>query len=164
MKGKILIAGIGNIFLGDDAFGVEFVNRMRKRPLPENVSLIDFGVRSYDLAYALMQDWDLVILVDAICRGDKPGTLFTIRPDLPREEGTVAIDAHAMNPVAALRLVKTLGGRIAPLLVVGCEPATVEPNPDGNFVLSKQVDAAIDQAIAMVEQLIIRASTVPSVA
>jgi len=164
MKGKILVAGIGNMFLGDDAFGVEVVKRMRKRPLPENVSIIDFGMRSYDLAYALMQDWDLVILVDAICRGAEPGTLFTIRPDLPHDEVTVAIDAHVMNPVAALRLVKTLGGRIAPLLVVGCEPATVEPNPDGNFVLSEQVDAAIDQAIAMVEQLITRARTAPSAA
>lgn len=164
MNGKILVAGIGNIFLGDDAFGTEVVKRMRGRTLPENVSIIDFGVRSYDLAYALMQDWDLVILVDAICRGAEPGTLFTIRPEHPREEVSVAIDAHAMNPVAALRLVKTLGGRIAPLLVVGCEPATLEPNPDGNFVLSQQVDMAVNQAIAMVEQLIARARTEPSVA
>ncbi|HTZ82844.1 MAG TPA: hydrogenase maturation protease [Candidatus Acidoferrales bacterium] len=163
MKGRILIAGIGNIFLGDDAFGVELVKRMRQRPLPQNVSLIDFGVRSYDLAYALMQDWDLVILVDAICRGAEPGTLFTIRPE-HHQDGTAIIDAHAMNPVAALRLVKTLGGRIAPLLVVGCQPATLEPNPDGNFVLSTPVNAAVDPAIAMVEQLISRARTAPSAA
>lgn len=164
MRGKILIAGIGNIFLGDDAFGVEVVKKMRQRPLPENVNVIDFGVRSYDLAYALMQEWDLVILVDAICRGAEPGTLFTIRPEHPRDEVTVSIDAHAMNPVAALRLVKTLGGRVSPLLVVGCEPATLEPNPDGNFVLSEQVNAAVDQAIATVEQLITRARTAPTAA
>ncbi|MFZ0731243.1 MAG: hydrogenase maturation protease [Candidatus Sulfotelmatobacter sp.] len=164
MKGKILIAGIGNIFLGDDGFGVEVVKTMQQRPLPENVRVIDFGVRSYDLAYALMQDWDLVILVDAICRGAEPGTLFTIQPELPRDEGSATIDAHTMNPVAALQLVKALGGRIAPLLVVGCEPATVEPNPDGNFVLSEQVDRAVDQAIVMVEQLITRARSAPSAA
>jgi hydrogenase maturation protease len=80
MKGKLLVAGIGNIFLGDDAFGVEVVKRLAQRPLPEGVRVVDFGIRSYDLAYALMDDWDLAILVDALPRGGEAGTVYTVEP------------------------------------------------------------------------------------
>src|SRR5438477_8282055 len=83
MNGKLLVAGIGNIFLGDDAFGVEVVKRLSQHPFPDGVGVADFGIRSYDLAYALMDDWGLVILVDALPRGGQPGTLYTFQPELP---------------------------------------------------------------------------------
>ena len=93
MNDKGLIAGIGNIFLGDDAFGVEVVNRLRARSLPDHVSLVDFGIRSYDLAYALMDDWDLVILIDALARGAVPGTLYVMDPELPeRDDRELPVD------------------------------------------------------------------------
>jgi hydrogenase maturation protease len=161
MKGKILVAGIGNIFLGDDAFGVEVVNRLRARSLPDYVSLVDFGIRSYDLAYALMEDWDLVILIDALPRGGVPGTLYTIEPELPEpDEREVVVDAHTMNPVSALQLVEALGGRIGRLLLVGCEPETVEPDREGNIVLSGPVSAAVNEALRAVEELIMPARVV----
>lgn len=154
---RILVAGIGNIFLGDDAFGVEVVQRLLGSELPPGVEVRDFGIRSYDLAYALMDDYAASILVDATQRGGAPGTLYLIEPDggeLEQLTGEL-MDAHTMNPVAALRLVKTLGGETGPLFVVGCEPATLESN-NGQLGLSEPLRPAVNAAIEMIEQLITR--------
>ena len=159
MKGKLLVAGVGNIFLGDDAFGVEVIKRLAERSLPEHMVVKDFGIRSYDLAYALMEDWDLAILVDALPRGGTPGTLYTLEPQLPdSREVPPVLDAHSMNPVSVLQLVSALGGRCPNLIVVGCEPATVEEDAEGKFGLSAPVAAAVDEAVRVIEELIVRAS------
>jgi hydrogenase maturation protease len=155
---NILVACIGNIFLGDDAFGVEVAKRLAERPLPEGVTVIDFGIRSYDLAYALMQEWDLVILVDALPRGGAPGTLYAFEPELPSEgEIPASLDAHTMNPVSVLQMVHALGGKVGHLLVVGCEPESVEPKDDGTMGLSARVAGALDEAVRMIHEVIIRA-------
>jgi hydrogenase maturation protease len=160
MKGKILVAGIGNIFLGDDAFGVEVVNRLQTRKLPDDVTVIDFGICSYDLAYTLMEEWDVIILVDALPRGGKPGTLYVVEPDVPKRlPDGAALDAHTMNPVSVLQLVLALGGEIGRTLVVGCEPQSVEPDPEGNIGLSEPVSAAIDQALRIIEDWITNSHT-----
>jgi hydrogenase maturation protease len=157
MRGKLLVAGIGNTFLGDDAFGVEVVRRLAQHPLPEAVRVVDFGIRSYDLAYALMDDWDLAILVDALPRGGEAGTVYMIEPELPRGgELSGAFDAHTMNPVSVLQLVSALGGHLGRMLVVGCEPATVEPDLEGKVGLSAPVDAAVEEAVRLIEELIMR--------
>jgi len=153
MSDKVLVAGIGNIFLGDDAFGVEVVNRLAQRSLPGNVCVVDFGIRSFDLAYALMEDWELVILVDALPLGNEPGTLYRFEPELPAgRELPPNLDAHTMDPVAVLQLVKALGGEVGRILVIGCEPATVEPDSEGNMGLSEAVEAAVDGAADMIEE------------
>jgi hydrogenase maturation protease len=155
MTRKILIACIGNIFLGDDAFGVEVARRLEQMPLPNNVVIRDFGIRSYDLAYALMDDWELVIMVDAVPFGSEPGTVYTIDPELPND-GTAseAFDAHTMNPVSVLQLVTALGGKVGRILVVGCEPSSVEPNENGQTSISPAVQSAIDVAIEVIEELV----------
>lgn len=155
MKGQILVAGVGNIFLRDDGFGVEVANRLASRPLPECVRVVDFGIRSYDLAYALMEPWDLVILVDALPGGDAPGTIYTVEPAMPAE-GECGVDAHSMNPESVLRLVGALGGQVGHMLVVGCQPATVEFGEEADFRLSDAVKAAVDEAVQVVEELIAR--------
>ena len=152
---RILIAGIGNIFLGDDAFGVEVAQRMLRRALPERVRVVDFGIRGFDLAYALLDGPDLTIMVDATARGGRPGTLYVIEPeldaiDIPDED---AIDAHSMNPAKVLQLVKRLGGQPRRLLVVGCEPAVLE-SEDGRIGLSEPVQAVVDEAISLIESLV----------
>ena len=154
MNGKVLVACVGNVFLGDDAFGVEVAKRLAGRQLPEGVSVIDFGIRSYDLAYALMNDWDLKILVDALPRGGNPGTIYVMEPELPTNVGQDALDAHSMNPVAVLQLVGALGGEVGRLLVVGCEPETVEPSAEGEMGLSGPVGAAVEEAVRVIEGLI----------
>jgi hydrogenase maturation protease len=154
-SGKILIAGIGNIFLGDDAFGVEVAQQLAHRPLPANVEVADYGIRSYDLAYALMQEWDLVILVDAVSRGESPGTVYTIEAELTEIDTAPNLDAHTMNPVSVLQLVRALGGEPARVLVLGCEPMRLEPDENtGEIGLSPPVRRAVSMAIDVIEKLL----------
>ena len=153
----ILVAGIGNIFLGDDAFGVEVAQRLAGRPMPEGVSVRDFGIRGLDLTYALMEDYDAIVLVDAAPHGEKPGTLYVIEPHITdngsESESDPLIDTHGMNPMKVLRMVKAMGGKPKRLLLVGCEPATLGPE-EGAIGLSEPVQAAVDEAIVLVESLI----------
>jgi hydrogenase maturation protease len=152
---RILIAGIGNIFLGDDAFGVEVARQLAARALPGNVQVKDFGIRGYDLAYALLDGYDLVILVDACPRGSEPGTLYVIEPELgaATEPGGAALDAHTMNPVSVLRLAESMGTISSRILLVGCEPADLG-GEEGHMGLSEPVAAAVSEAVNLVEQLI----------
>ena len=156
MLNRLLVAGVGNIFLGDDAFGVEVAQKLAQRPLPEGVRVMEFGIRSYDLACALMDDWDLVILVDAVPRGQQPGTLYVIEAENPADDSlpAPAFDPHTMDAASVLQLLNSLGGEVKRMLVVGCEPATVEPEAPGAMGLSAPVRAAVDQAIRVIEHLI----------
>ncbi len=151
---RILVAGIGNIFFGDDAFGCEVAQEMSRRTWPENVRVQDFGIRSYDLAYAI-SDHDVSILIDATPRGSPAGTVYLIEPDLNQldEDDDEVVNAHSMNPVRVLQMVRSLGGAPRQLFVVGCEPEVLEPE-DGAMGLSEKVRAAIPSAIAMIEELI----------
>ena len=154
---RILIAGIGNIFLGDDAFGVEVVRRLSTQELPQNVRVTDFGIRGYDLAYALLDGYDTTILVDACPRGEAAGTLYVIEPDVSDlggpEEQQNAVEAHSMNPLNVLRLATSMGGPLKRVLLVGCEPGTLGPE-EGQMGLSEPVEAVIDEAVKLVESLI----------
>jgi hydrogenase maturation protease len=154
---SILVAGIGNIFLGDDAFGVEVVQRLERRKLPERVKAIDFGIRGYDLAFALLDGSDVTILVDACPRGGEPGSLYVIEPDLSALDtpgaDQASIDAHSMNPMNVIRIAKSMGGHLKRILLVGCEPATLGPE-EGQMGLSETVAAVVDEATNIVESLV----------
>ena len=156
---RVLVAGIGNIFLGDDGFGVEVAQRLLRRPQPDGVRIVDFGIRGFDLAYAMLEPHDVVILVDAASRGAEPGTLFLIEADTSPGEGPAPeIQAHSMTPAAVFHLIRSMGeeppGRV---LVVGCEPATFGPEELGQMGLSDLVAAALPGAVEMVEQLVAEA-------
>lgn len=148
--GRILVAGIGNVFLGDDAFGVEVARRLAGRALPEGVRVVDFGIRGLDLAYALMEDYAAVILVDASPRGRAPGTLYELEPG--PVEGA-AVDPHAAVPHQVLGLVRSMGGTLPPVRVVGCEPRT-RPDDEPRMGLSPEVEGAVEPAIALVHDVI----------
>lgn len=156
---SILIAGIGNIFLGDDGFGCEVVRRLSQRAWPDHVKVFDFGIRGFDLTYALLDGHDVTIFVDATPRGNEPGTLYTIEPALAEIENIEAgargamIDAHSMDPMKVLSMVKSMGGTFKKILLVGCEPATFGPE-EGQMGLSEPVAAAVPQAVAIVESLV----------
>lgn len=162
MVPKILVACIGNIFLGDDAFGVEVAHRFASSSLPDGVRVVDFGIRSYDLAYALMEDWDMVILADAVPRGGHPGTIYIIEPELPVTDApqASALDAHTMDPGVVLQLVRTLGGEPKRMLVVGCEPTPGDPE-DYGIELSAPVRLAVDEVVRLIEELIANFPAVP---
>ncbi len=160
MTPTILIAGIGNIFLGDDAFGVEVARSLLKRSLPASVSVKDFGIRGFDLAYALLDPWHTVILIDALPRGEAPGTLFVMEPDLSRM-GTVsspdmAFNAHGMDPVRVLNLAASMGSISAEIFIVGGEPQDFGDELEGRMGLSSTLEAVIEDASDMVERLIAR--------
>jgi hydrogenase maturation protease len=156
---RILIACIGNIFLGDDAFGVEVARRLAVRPLPPGVILRDFGIRGFDLTYALLDPWDLVVLVDACPRGGEPGDVYVVEPEAVGDAPAARIDTHVMNPMAVLRIVKSMGGPQNRILIVGCEPADLGSEEEGKLGLSDPVNAAIDRAVHLVEALVAKAGT-----
>jgi hydrogenase maturation protease len=153
----ILVAGIGNIFLGDDGFGVEVAHRLAGRRFPDGVTVTDYGIRGYDLAYALVSGTDYTILVDTCPRGEPPGTVFVLEPDLAEldtmDAGPAVVDAHDLNPLYVLRLAKALGAELTKVVVVGCEPSTLGP-PEGHMGLSDPVRAAVDEAVTLIEGLI----------
>jgi hydrogenase maturation protease len=152
---RVLVAGIGNVFLGDDGFGVEVVARLARRPLPDGVEVADFGIRGFDLAYALMESYDVAVLVDALSQKGRPGELFVLEPDFDQVDDHGVADGHSMDPVAVLRLVKQFGGRPPRLFVVGCEPASLGDD-EGYIGLSEPVQEALDGAVALVEELVQR--------
>jgi hydrogenase maturation protease len=184
VTGRTLIAGIGNIFLGDDGFGVEVASRLAGADLPDGVKVVDYGIRGMHLAYDLANGFELAILIDATARGGAPGTIYVIEPDLgpgPGDDsaaddsaaddsaagsaGTSApgvgtidaavanplFDAHGMQPDVVLGMLNMLdAGRPDRILVVGCEPASI----DYGIGLSAGVTAAVDEAVRVVLELV----------
>jgi hydrogenase maturation protease len=153
---RILIAGIGNIFFADDGFGVEVAQRLAGCNLPDEAHVRDFGIRCFDLAYALLEGYAASILVDTVQRGGEPGTVYLIELDLEEIDALEGqeLETHGMSPVTVLRLVKALGGRPRRLLVVGCEPEVLGTDEEWQMGLSATVEAAIPEAIALIETVV----------
>ena len=157
MTPTILVAGVGNIFLGDDAFGVEVALSLTRRQLSESVRVKDFGIRGFDLAYALLEPWDAVIIVDAMPRGEAPGTLFVVETNLAGlgdpASSDMAFNPHGMDPVRVLNLAASMGVISAQVLIIGCEPNDFGDEFDGRMGLSSKVQASVEEAANMVEEL-----------
>jgi len=171
---RVLIACIGNIFLGDDGFGVEVARQLQNRTTrqyPADVEVVDFGIRGMDLAYALLDDYDTLVLVDAVPRGGSPGTLYLIEPTLTgishvldksalytgAEAGRMALDNHNMDPVKVLAFARMIGAKPIRTLLVGCEPTPIDGGEDYmemQMGLSAPVQAAVDKAIKMIDIIV----------
>jgi hydrogenase maturation protease len=152
---RILVAGIGNMWLGDDGFGGEVVKRLEARELPKGTVVFDFGTGGLDLAYEVMRGYDALVLVDVTRQGGEPGTLYVMEAleeevEAGIEDGQV-LNPHAMDPQTVLRFVKTLGAWPGKVLVVACEPAEVG---EMGFGLSEQVVRAVDGAVELVVETI----------
>lgn len=167
MSSRVLVAGIGNIFLGDDGFGVEVAQQLLRRGslAGEDVAVADYGIRGYDLAYEILEEHEVVVLIDATQRGDAPGTLYVIEADpdagIPDvaddpDHGQGAFQGHLMTPAAVFHLVRTMGGSMGRVIVVGCEPETFGPENIGQMELSGVVAAAVPEAVATVERVVRR--------
>ena len=156
--GIILVACVGNIFLGDDGFGVEVARSLARRKLSPEVLVKDYGIRGFDLAYALLEPWDAVILVDALPRSAAPGTLYIVEPDLSRMGDPSALgmemNPHGMDPVRVLNLALTMAPVLAPVFIVGCQPNDFGDELDGRMGLSATLQAAVEEASDMVEELV----------
>jgi hydrogenase maturation protease len=151
-KAGILVACIGNIFLGDDGFGVEVARRLLGHPQRDGVRVVDFGIRGFDLAYALQDGYDTTILVDAYPHGQEPGTVSVVEPDLTRldERPGGFVEPHAMNPMNVLRMAMAMNGAtngsVRRVLLVGCEPLSLGGD-EGHMGLSPVVETAVDRAV-----------------
>jgi hydrogenase maturation protease len=149
----MLIAGIGNIFLGDDGFGSEAARALAAQDLPDWVRLADYGISGMHLAYDLASGYDTVILLDATARGEEPGTVSVIeldRPDGPSGDAARLMDAHGMQPDLVLSMLGVIGGQAGRVLLVGCEPAST----GYGMGLSPPVAAAVSPAVRAVLDLI----------
>ena len=149
--GRILVAGIGNVFLGDDGFGVALAGRLARMELPAGVQVVDFGIRGMDLAYALLEGYEAAVLLDATPRGQPPGTLYVIEPQL--DDGEVGLDTHGMDPMRVLATARGLAdGPLPRVLLVGCEPQTRMTGDEDEIVaaLSEPVRAALDEGCRLV--------------
>jgi hydrogenase maturation protease len=153
--GRLLVAGIGNVFFGDDGFGVEVVRRLAALPRLPGVDVADFGIRGLDLAYALGDGYDAAILVDAMPRGGAPGTLYVVDPDVARAPAMLS-DTHGLEPRKMLDLVRTMdaSARLPVLRVLGCEPSPAAGD-EMTMDLSAPVAAAVDGALALIASLVV---------
>lgn len=151
---RVLVAGIGNIFLGDDGFGVEVARRLVGETLPEGVRVADYGIRGLHLAYELLDGgYDTTVIVDAMPRGGAPGTVYLLEPDPiagTEPRAPTSADGHGMNPQAVLDWLHSLGGTPGRVLVVGCEPGSVEEE----MGLSSPVSRAVDEAVRLILELL----------
>jgi hydrogenase maturation protease len=150
----VLVAGIGNIFLSDDGFGVEVARRLAAEPMPLGVRVVDYGIRGVHLAYELLDGYDGLVLVDAVPMGEEPGTVAVIKPSLPARPGDdgegPVVDAHNMSPDVVLATLSRLGGSIEHVYVVGCQPASL----DEGMGLSAPVAEAVGTAVDLCRQLV----------
>jgi len=163
MTARVLVAGVGNIFLSDDGFGVEVASRLAGTDLPGWVEVADYGIRGLHLAYDLAdaEGYQTTILVDAAPRGGEPGTVYVIEPELRPQRpaagaainGNPLFDAHGMQPDVVFGVLDMLGGQAGRVLVVGCEPASVTEG----IGLSGPVAAAVDEAVQVVLDLVAQA-------
>jgi hydrogenase maturation protease len=151
VSGRVLVAGIGNVFFGDDGFGVEVVRRLGGEALPDGVTVADYGIRGLHLAYRLLDPLDVLIAVDATPRGGVPGTLYAIEPELASSEIEAAgAEAHGMSLPAVFATVRMMGGALPRVVVLGCEPADVRER----IGLSPPVAAAIEPALSMLRAML----------
>ncbi len=150
MTGRVLVAGIGNIFLADDGFGVSVAQRLAREELPRYVKLMDIGIRGVHLAYELLEDYDLAILIDAMPLGAEPGTVRLVEPDPEPANLDVPPDAHRMDPQAVFHYLASLGGTSARILIVGCQPGTIAEE----IGLTPAVEAAVEEAAQLVRDLV----------
>jgi hydrogenase maturation protease len=162
MTGRLLIAGVGNVFLGDDGFGVEVAGRLAAAELPDWADVVDYGIRGMHLAYDLASGYDSLILVDATAQGGAPGTVYLIEPDLGSAGGAddaLAINplfnAHGMQPDVVFGMLGMLEAQTKHVLIVACEPASLDPG----IGLSQPVAAAVDEAVRLVLDLVAKAAT-----
>ncbi len=149
--GNVLVAGIGNIFLSDDGFGSEVARRLLADApaLPEDVRVVDYGIRGMHLAYDLLEGCAALVIVDAIPGRGSPGDVVVMSVG-DEDVSTGELDAHGMDPRAVLGSLKSLGGTLPPTYVVGCQPASV----DEGMGLSEAVAAAVPVAVEAVSRLL----------
>jgi hydrogenase maturation protease len=146
---NVLVAGIGNVFLGDDGFGVEVIKHIAPDSVPAGTTIADFGIRGVHLAYELLDGYDVLVLVDAMQLNEPPGTVAIFEPDVDAID-PAGVDAHSMSPAVVLGLLAGMGGRVPRVVVVGCQPLTLAEGMN----LSEPVSAAVMPAVETIRRVL----------
>ena len=148
---RVLVAGIGNVFRGDDGFGCEVVRRLSTSPWPDGVRVVDYGIRGLHLAYDLLEPWDALVMIDALPSRGEVGTVLVLEIGDEHVGPAGPVDAHGMDPATVLASLTALGGRLPPrTLLVGCQVA----GTDDGIGLTPPVAAAVDEAVRAVHSLV----------
>ena len=156
---RVLVAGIGNIFLGDDAFGVAVAQRLVRRPVPAGVKVVDFGIRGVHLAYELLDGYDALVLVDALPMGEPPGTIAVIEParddrDAVEDAATTPpLEAHSMSPAVVLGMMAGLGARVERVFIIGCQPAVLDEGIGLSPVVASVVETGVITVLEVLADL-----------
>lgn len=153
MTARVLVAGVGNIFLGDDGFGSEVARRLAGQPLPDGVRVVDYGIRGMHLAYDLLEGYDALVIVDAMPGNGQAGDITVLEVG-PEDLGSGPLDAHGMDPVAVLGNLGSLGGELPRTLVVGCQPLDLEENMGLTPPVTAAVDVATTTIIGLLDDLL----------
>jgi hydrogenase maturation protease len=153
LEKQILVAGVGNAWLQDDAFGGECARRLEARGVPSGVTVMDFGTGGLDLAYEIMRGYDALVLLDASRQGGEPGTLYVLEPSMEELAGAIedgdVINPHGMDPQTVLRFVAAIGGFSGRVVVIGCEPGEVD---DVGVGLTPAIEGAVERALEVVSE------------
>jgi hydrogenase maturation protease len=160
---KVLVAGIGNVFLSDDAFGVDVVGRLMSHSFAPGVEVVDVGIRGVHLAYQLLDGYDALVLIDAMPLGEVPGTLALVEADLPDapspgDLAALTLEAHSMTPAGVLGMLAGLGGRVGPTFIVGCQPESVDEGMGLSPAIAAAVEPAATMVIALVDEVLVAES------
>ncbi|CAM3144604.1 hydrogenase maturation protease [Prescottella defluvii] len=149
---RVLLAGIGNIFLGDDGFGPAVLQAVAGGSLPEGVRAEDYGIRGMHLAYDLLGGWDGLILVDAVPDRGTPGAIrvFEVNRELP--DTSPRLDAHGMDPASVFASLAALGGALPRTVVIGCQVRDVDEGIGLSGPVARAVPAAVDAARAVLAE------------
>lgn len=147
---KILIACLGNIFYGDDAFGVDVAKILSEKELPNNVKVVDFGIRGIDLAFEISENYNLVILVDAVKVGAKAGAVFVIEP---KSLANSEIISHDLTPNKALQFAQNFENPPKKMLLIGCEPTNLEFNDEMSEVVKNSIEKAVTKILELIKNV-----------
>lgn len=155
---QLLIAGLGNVFRGDDAFGVEVVKRLADHEFPSHVDVVDFGINGIDLVYALLDRYDAALLFDTFHQDGPPGSIYVVEPEFHDSDPGQSIDLlltpHELDPAQVLRMVRAMHGRCRRIALIGCEPADFGDEWEGKMGCTDAVTAAVEVAVGMTARLV----------
>lgn len=117
--------GVGNELLSDEGLGVKFLKELEDAGLPDNVELFEGGTAGLEIIHAI-QDFDFLIIVDAVNAHSEPGALFRFRPTdtgvFPEE---FQVSFHQVGIIEVLTLAGLVGN--APqTMIYGVQPKTLE--------------------------------------
>jgi hydrogenase maturation protease len=140
-----VIAGIGNLLMGDDGVGIHAVRELQKDPSP-GIEVVDVGtaiVRSL----SAFEHARRVLVIDAVRAGGRPGSIYILDGHaVDRRKHPTSL--HLIGLPEAMGL---LGGGVTPeVTILGVEPAWVDYGTE----LSPAVQAVLPEVVETARRIV----------